>query len=68
MEVADRTEADRKGGHLARLRGDGLVLRESAQTPAEDLPAFQDVDPPPLLQHQQPVARPGSARSDPREP
>jgi UTP--glucose-1-phosphate uridylyltransferase len=43
MEVADRTEADRKGGHLARLRGDGLVLRESAQTPAEDLPAFQDV-------------------------
>jgi UTP--glucose-1-phosphate uridylyltransferase len=43
MEVADRTEADRKGGHLARLRRDGLVLRESAQTPAEDLPAFQDV-------------------------
>jgi UTP--glucose-1-phosphate uridylyltransferase len=43
MEVADRTEADRKGGHLARLRGDGLVLRETAQTPAEDLPAFQDV-------------------------
>ena len=43
MEVADRTEADRKGGHLARLRGDGLVLRESAQTPAEDLSAFQDV-------------------------
>ena len=43
MEVADRTAADRKGGHLARLRGDGLALRESAQTPAEDLPAFQDV-------------------------
>lgn len=43
MEVADRTEADRKGGHLARERGGGLVLRESAQTPEHDLPAFQDV-------------------------
>jgi UTP--glucose-1-phosphate uridylyltransferase len=43
MEVADRTEADRKGGHLARRRGEGLVLRESAQTPKEDLDAFQDV-------------------------
>jgi UTP--glucose-1-phosphate uridylyltransferase len=43
MEVADRTEADRKGGHIARLRGDGLVLRESAQTPDEDADAFQDV-------------------------
>src|SRR5207248_1216740 len=43
MEVADRTEADRKGGHLARRRGGGLVLRETAQTPDEDLDAFQDV-------------------------
>lgn len=43
MEVADRTAADRKGGHLARERGDGLVLRESAQTPEDDMPAFQDV-------------------------
>jgi UTP--glucose-1-phosphate uridylyltransferase len=43
MEVADRTEADRKGGHIARLRRDGLVLRESAQTPDEDMDAFQDV-------------------------
>jgi UTP--glucose-1-phosphate uridylyltransferase len=43
MEVADRTEADRKGGHLARERGGGLVLRESAQTPDDDMPAFQDV-------------------------
>jgi UTP--glucose-1-phosphate uridylyltransferase len=43
MEVAARTPADRKGGHLARLRGDGLVLRELAQTPEEDLPAFQDI-------------------------
>jgi UTP--glucose-1-phosphate uridylyltransferase len=43
MEVGERTEADRKGGHLARLRGDGLVLRETAQTPKEDLEALQDV-------------------------
>src|SRR4051812_29149983 len=41
MEVADRTEADRKGGHIAR-RGDGLVLREIAQTPDEDVDSFQD--------------------------
>jgi UTP--glucose-1-phosphate uridylyltransferase len=43
MEVADRTEADRKGGHLARRPDGGLVLREVAQTPDEDLDAFQDI-------------------------
>jgi len=43
MEVAGRTEADRKGGHLARRRDDGLVLRETAQTPEEDLEKLQDV-------------------------
>ena len=44
MEVTERTAADRKGGHLARLReGGGLVLREIAQTPDEDLDPFQDV-------------------------
>ncbi|HEX8103978.1 MAG TPA: UTP--glucose-1-phosphate uridylyltransferase [Solirubrobacteraceae bacterium] len=44
-EVCDRTEADKKGGHLARLRdGGGLVLRETAQTPDEDVAAFQDVE------------------------
>jgi UTP--glucose-1-phosphate uridylyltransferase len=43
MEVADRTEADRKGGHIAGVRDGGLVLRESAQTPKEDMDAFQDV-------------------------
>jgi UTP--glucose-1-phosphate uridylyltransferase len=43
MEVADRTEADRKGGHIARRKdGSGLVLREIAQTPDEDVDAFQD--------------------------
>jgi UTP--glucose-1-phosphate uridylyltransferase len=44
MEVTDRTEADRKGGHVARRRADGrLVLRETAQTPEEDLEALQDI-------------------------
>jgi UTP--glucose-1-phosphate uridylyltransferase len=44
MEVADRTEADRKGGHLARRASDDqLVLREIAQTPEGDQAAFQDV-------------------------
>lgn len=43
MEVAERTEMDRKGGHLARRDG-RFVLRESAQCPEADLPAFQDTD------------------------
>ena len=44
MEVADRTETDRKGGHLARRKRDGqLLLRESAQCPAGDKAAFQDI-------------------------
>ena len=43
MEVADRTEADRKGGHIARGPDGGLVLRESAQARDEDMDAFQDV-------------------------
>lgn len=45
MEAIDRTEADKKGGHIARRRdGGGLVLREVAQTPDEDLDAFQDTE------------------------
>jgi len=44
MEVADRTVADRKGGHLARRPDGGLLLREIAQCPAGDLPAFQDIE------------------------
>ena len=43
MEVVQGTEADRKGGHLARRRSDGrLVLRETAQTPPEDQESFRD--------------------------
>jgi UTP--glucose-1-phosphate uridylyltransferase len=43
-ESTDRTEGDRKGGHLARRRADGgLVLRETAQTPDADREAFENV-------------------------
>jgi UTP--glucose-1-phosphate uridylyltransferase len=43
MEVVEGTEADRKGGHIARRRSDGqLVLRETAQTPPEDEDSFRD--------------------------
>jgi len=43
MEVADRTAADRKGGHLARSSDGRLILRESAQCPPDEEQAFQDV-------------------------
>ena len=45
MEVTRRTEADRKGGHLAKRSADGrLVLREVAQCPEEDLEQFQNIE------------------------
>jgi UTP--glucose-1-phosphate uridylyltransferase len=45
MEVCEKTPADRKGGHPAILRETGkLVLRETAQTPEEDLERFSDID------------------------
>src|SRR5215211_920358 len=43
MEVTRRTEMDRKGGHIARRPDGGYVLRETAQTPDEDLDALQDI-------------------------
>jgi UTP--glucose-1-phosphate uridylyltransferase len=43
-EVCRRTQADRKGGHLAVRRSDGqLILRDSAQTAPEDEEAFADL-------------------------
>jgi UTP--glucose-1-phosphate uridylyltransferase len=44
LEAADRTRADRKGGHLCLLADGRLALRESAQCPAEDLEAFQNIE------------------------
>jgi UTP--glucose-1-phosphate uridylyltransferase len=44
MEVADRSEADKKGGHIARgVADERLLLRETAQCPKEDEASLQDV-------------------------
>ena len=43
MEVTARTEADRKGGHLAQATAGGLLLRESAQCPPDETVQFQDI-------------------------
>lgn len=43
MEVTDRTEADSKGGHLARLKNGRLTLREIAQCPEDEVEEFQDI-------------------------
>jgi UTP--glucose-1-phosphate uridylyltransferase len=43
IEVADRTPADRKGGHLCRLRDGRLALRESAQCPPGERDDFRDI-------------------------
>jgi UTP--glucose-1-phosphate uridylyltransferase len=44
MEVASRTESDKKGGHLAKLTNGRLALRESAQCPKDDSEHFQNID------------------------
>lgn len=44
MEVAERTPADTKGGHLARHRSGRLILREVAQCPADEMDAFTDIE------------------------
>lgn len=45
MEVTRRTEADKKGGHLATRKADGQpILREVAQCPEADVPEFQNIE------------------------
>ncbi len=45
MESTRRTEADKKGGHLAIRKTDNqLLLREVAQCPDSDLADFQNID------------------------
>lgn len=44
MEAARRQPVDRKGGHLAQHPEQGLILREVAQCPADEIEAFQDID------------------------
>ncbi len=42
--MAERTSADKKGGHLAKRLSDGrLMLRESAMCPDEDKASFEDI-------------------------
>jgi UTP--glucose-1-phosphate uridylyltransferase len=43
MEVAERTLADNKGGHLSRRPDGQLILRELAQCPPDELDEFQDI-------------------------
>lgn len=43
LEVADRTVADRKGGHLALFSDGRLLLREVAQCHTDDSESFQDI-------------------------
>ncbi|NOZ79379.1 MAG: UTP--glucose-1-phosphate uridylyltransferase [Acidobacteria bacterium] len=42
IEVARRSEVDRKGGHLCRLKDGRIALREAAQTPPDERDEFQD--------------------------
>ena len=44
MEVAEKTIADVKGGHLARLKNGQLILREIAQCPEEELSTCMDMN------------------------
>ncbi|WP_197680036.1 UTP--glucose-1-phosphate uridylyltransferase [Microlunatus soli] len=44
-ELCRRTKADLKGGHLAIRKSDGqLILRDTAQTPPEEMDYFTDQD------------------------
>jgi len=44
MEVCRRTDMDKKGGHLAKNKSGGYVLRERAQTDAGEIPQFEDIN------------------------
>jgi len=43
MEVSQRTDIDRKGGHLARWKNGAMILRESAQCAPDEAASFQDI-------------------------
>jgi len=44
MEVTTRTNADKKGGHLAQMEDGRLILRESAQCMSEDRDDFENIE------------------------
>ena len=43
MEVCNRTEMDKKGGHLAATTDGKLILREVAQCPEDEVEDFQNI-------------------------
>ena len=43
MEVSNRTQSDKKGGHLALSNSGNLMLRETAQCKNEDKSYFEDI-------------------------
>ncbi|MBP7562172.1 MAG: UTP--glucose-1-phosphate uridylyltransferase [Candidatus Cloacimonetes bacterium] len=43
MEVCNRTEMDKKGGHLAETKDGRLILRETAQCPDDETEDFQNI-------------------------
>jgi len=44
MEVCRRTDMDKKGGHIAKNKSGGYILRERAQTDAGEIPQFENID------------------------
>ena len=44
MEVCRRTDMDKKGGHLAKTPTGGLMLREIAQCPEDEIDEFQNIN------------------------
>jgi UTP--glucose-1-phosphate uridylyltransferase len=44
MEISERGPLDTKGGHLACLVNNRLILREIAQCPMEDIDTFKDIN------------------------
>ncbi|MDZ4181666.1 MAG: UTP--glucose-1-phosphate uridylyltransferase, partial [Candidatus Cloacimonadaceae bacterium] len=44
MEVCERSETDKKGGHLCQDRHGQLLLREIAQCPPAEMDEFQDIE------------------------
>ena len=71
MEVCDRTEADRKGGHIARWRAAGRRRLDAAGDGADARRGHRRAaghQPPPLSQHEQPLDRPARPERRARSP
>lgn len=44
MEVCRRTDMDKKGGHIAKTKSGGYVLRERAQADEKEIYQFEDIE------------------------